>query len=478
MRIPGAIGPAYKLTNYPLDCQRCVNLYPEPDEMQTGKDGSIGSLIRTPGLTRKVTLPLGEVRGLYTVSFNGTVYAVGGNTLYKVDSSYAVTALGTLRTNTGAVSMSDNGQQLIIVDGVSGYILNLNNSQFIEITSGSFYSSNRIAFQDGYFILAKPGTGKFYLSNTYDGLTYNGLNFATAEGSPDLLVSILAFKNELILFGSQTIEVWYDTGNLSFPYTRIPGGLIEHGCAAPLSVSKSGDVILWLGQDEYGNGVVYKSIGMQPARASNYGVEDAIQKYSSISDATSFVYQDRGHTFYVLSFPTANATWVLDVDLGVWHERSSLVSGAQGRWRANCHTFGYGVHLVGDFSDGRIYALDSTNFTDDGATLRWLRSFPHISTNLKRASHFKFQIDALLGQGTDGTALGQNPTVMMRYSDDGGASWSGEKWRPLGRLGHRKARVLWRRLGSSRDRVYEISGSDPVDVALIGADLDLIGMAS
>lgn len=479
MQIKGAIGPAYKLSSYPLDSQRCVNLYPEPDELQTGKNNVIGSLVRCPGLTRKVTLPTSKVRGIYTVSSNGTVYAVGGNMVYKVASDFTVTNVGTIRTDSGAVSMSDNGLQLIIVDGLSGYILELDNSNFTEIQQGAFYSSNKVIFQDGYFILAKPNTGQFYLSNPYDGTMYNGLNFATAEGSPDLLVSILPFKNQLVLFGSNTTEFWYDTGSLSFPYSRIPGGLIEHGCIAPLSVAKTGDILLWLGQNDYGQGIVYKAVGTAPSRASNYGVELAIKGYGTISDANAFVYQDGGHTFYVLNFPTANATWVLDVDLGTWHERQSVSSdGSMGRWRANCHTSAYGYHLVGDYQDGRIYALDSSNYTDDGATQKWLRTFPPIAADLKRASHYKLQLDCLMGQGTDGTQLGQQPTVMMRYSDDGGASWSSEKWQPLGRLGQRMSRAIWRRLGASRSRVYEVSGTDPVAVAIIGADIDIVGLAS
>ena len=479
MRIKGAIGPAYKVAAYPLDSQRCVNLYPEPDELMTGKDGSIGALIRTPGLTRKLTLPTSGVRGIYTVSANGTVYAVGGGTLYMIGSNLTATAIGTLRTTTGAVSMSDNGLQLIVVDGVSGYTVNLANSQFAEIQSTAFYSGNKVVFQDGYFILPKPNSGQFYLSNTYDGTSYNGLNFATAEGSPDLLVSVLPFRNQLVLFGSQTVEVWYDSGNPSFPYSRIPGGFIEHGCAAPLSVAKTGDTLLWLGQDDYGNGIVYKSVGLQPVRASNYGVELALSGYSTISDATAFVYEDRGHTFYVLNFPTANATWVLDVTLGVWHERTSQsADGSFGRWRGNCHTFAYGLHLVGDYADGRIYALDNANFTDDGNPIKWIRSFPVVSTNLKRAIHSKFQLDCLVGQGVNGNGLGESPTAMMRYSDDGGASWSSERFSLIGRIGQRQARVIWRRLGAPRTRVYEVSGTDPVGIALIGADLDLQPLAS
>jgi hypothetical protein len=276
------------------------------------------------------------------------------------------------------------------------------------------------------------------------------------------------------------LEVFYNAGDPLSAFSYVPGSLIEHGCAAPLSVAKSGDVVLWLGRDEYGNGIVWKAVGYQTTRASNYGVELAIQGYGDISDATAFVYQQRGHTFYVLNFTGANTTWVLDVDLGVWHERNSFSTDGQtlGRWRANCHTFGNNTHIVGDYEDGRIYAVDFDTLTDDGKVIPRIRRAPHISGNLKRVIHQKAQLDCLVGTGTDGTALGQQPTVMLRYSDDGGRSWSSESWQPMGRLGETRARVIWRRLGYSRDRVYEVKITDPVQVSLIGMDLDLAGCDS
>jgi len=368
---------------------------------------------------------------------------------------------------------------LIVVDGVYGWILTLSTGIFLPITSPAFYSSNKVIFIDTYFILVRPDSDQVYQSASYDGFTYGGLDFTTADASPDLTVTVIPYRNQLVVFGERTTAFYADSGNPSFAFDRINGALLEHGCAAPLSPAKDGDTLVWLGQDEYGNGVVYKTVGYQAARASNYGVELAIQGYGDISNATGFMFQMRGHSFYVLSFPSANTSWVLDVGLGTWFEwQSTKDDGSQGAWRGATHVFAFGQHLVGDFENGRIYSLGFSSRLDAGNTIMRRRRLPPVSNNLKRLVHSKFQLDCRCGVGTDGNQLGQQPTVMLRYSDDGGFTWSSEKWAPLGRIGQTLSRAIWRRLGFSRNRVYEVTVTDPVDVAIMGADLDATPCAS
>ena len=479
MRIKGVTGPAYALSTIQLDCQQAINFHLEVDELQTGKDGAIAALVCRPDLTTAVILPQAPIRGMWRVSATGQTFAVAGNGLYEISSAFAVTKRGTLKTDSGAVSMSDNGLQLIVVDGVYGWILTLSTNIFLPITDPAFYSSNKVIFIDTYFVLVRPNSDQIYQSDSYDGFTYGGLNFTTADANPDKTVSVLSYRNQLVVFGERSTAFYQDTANPAFAFERINGALLEHGCAAPLSPAKDGDNLVWLGEDEYGNGVVYKAVGYQASRVSNYGVELAIQSYGDISNATGFMFQMRGHTFYVLSFPSANTSWVMDVGLGVWFEwKSTKADGSQGPWRAWQHVWAFGQHLVGDFENGKIYTLGFSNRTDDGATIQRRRRLPPVSNNLKRLAHSKFQLDCRCGVGTDGNQLGQQPTVMLRYSDDGGFTWSSEKWAQLGRIGQTFSRAIWRQLGQSRNRVYEVTVTDPVDVAIMGADLDALPCGS
>jgi hypothetical protein len=236
-------------------------------------------------------------------------------------------------------------------------------------------------------------------------------------------------------------------------------------------------------------------------------VEWHIQQYGSLSDAIGYTYQQEGHSFYVLIFPQANTTWVYDVATGAWHERAGWDNGAFVRHRSNCHMFFNNTTIVGDFENGNIYAFDLEVYADNGAAQRWLRSWRALPTgqnNLKRTAHHSLQIDLESGTGLNGidpmdiipdpdetldlnfvlqeyeifetavTTQGVDPQVMLRWSDDGGHTWSNEHWAPMGKIGEYYKRVFFRRLGMTlklRDRVYELSGTDPVKMVILGAEL-------
>jgi hypothetical protein len=99
---------------------------------------------------------------------------------------------------------------------------------------------------------------------------------------------------------------------------------------------------------------------------------------------------------------------------------------------------------------------------------------PPGQNNLKRTIHDALQLDCETGVGLDGSVQGSDPQVMLRWSDDGGHTWSSEHWLPMGALGNYGLRVIWRRLGVTtqiRDRVYEISGTDPIKINILAAEL-------
>jgi hypothetical protein len=196
-----------------------------------------------------------------------------------------------------------------------------------------------------------------------------------------------------------------------------------------------------------------------------------------MSDALAYTYQQDGHAFYVLIFPSAETTWVFDAATNAWHERAALVDGRFRRHRSNCQARFNAAPLVGDFENGNLYALDLARFNDNGAEQKWLRSWRALApgqNDMKRTLHRRLQLDCQTGVGLSGSGVAQDPQMMLRWSDDGGHTWSYEYWRSMGRIGRTETRVLWNRLGAtlkSRDRVYEVSGADPVIIALMGAEL-------
>ena len=444
---------------------------------------------------------------------------VSGNELYKIDTSYNATLLGSV-SGSGPVSMADNGTQLFVACDPDSYIYNNSTDVFSPISDPDFPGAKVVGYLDGYFVFIEPNSQKIWVTTLLDGTSIDPLDFASAEGSPDGVVGMIVDHREVWVYGTNSVEVWYNTGASDFPLQRIQGAFNEIGCAATYSVAKLDNGLFWLGADSRGQGIVYRANGYNGQRISTHAVEWHIQSYGNISDAVAYTYQQDGHSFYVLTFPSANKTWVYDVAAQAWHERASGNEN-QYRHRSNCQMAFDNEIIVGDFENGNIYAFDMTVYADNGAIQKWLRSWralPPGQNNLKRTAHHSLQLDCesgvgldyldplgpveienlydlllledggeLLTEAGDGILLNESewgmmqPQVMLRWSDDGGHTWSSEHWAPMGAIGQFSQRVFWRRLGMTlklRDRVYEISGTDPVKIAIMGAELILSPTAS
>jgi len=473
-RLPGFIGPSYTLQSVNVDCQRTGNMFPEINALGTGKEREVAALVPTPGLLPLLTLAAGPTRGCWTDSKNGEIYWVASSKLYKISSSWVATQIGSLNTDSGYVSMADNGLQLVIVDGTYGYVWTIATNTFSVITDPDFPGADQVTFQDGYFIFNKPNSGQFFISSI-NGVDFDALDIATAEGSPDNTVGVISNNQNVLIFGQKSTEVYYNSGDADFPFARIQGAVIDVGCSAPFSIAKVVGSTYWIGGDLNGSGIVYRMQGYQAQRISTPSIEAVIRSLTStqIALARAHTYQQGGHLFYCLNLPGTKSTWVYDASTEFWHERTYLNLWSQERHRAECHTVAYGKNVVGDYQNGKIYALDQDTNTDAGTPIARIRAAPHISKDGKFVRHNSFQLDMETGVGTDGTNQGNNPQAILRWSDDGGHTWSNERFADIGKIGKTKTRAIWRRLGSSRDRVYEVKVTDPVKVVFIGAWLDL-----
>ena len=500
------LGSSYVIRSVNAADNQRINLYPEVVP-EGGKEPAY--LQRCPGMTLKATVGTGPIRGVY--SLGDYLYVVSGSEFYRLTTAYVANKIGDV-TGTGPVSIADNGTQLFIACNPDSYIYNTNTLAFAQITDEDFPGAVNVGYLDGYFVFNEPNSQRVWVTALLDGLSIDPLDFASAEGSPDGLVSLIIDHREAWLFGTNSVEVWYNSGDPDFPLTRIQGAYNEIGCIAPYSVAKMDNSVFWLGADARGQGIVYRANGYQGVRISTHAVEFAIQGYADLSDAVGYTYQQDGHTFYVLNFTDADTTWVFDAATGAWHERAGFRNGDFKRHRGNCHARYNGDPIVGDYQNGKIYAFDLDIYADDGQTQKWLRrwrALPPGSNDLKRTAHHSLQVDCETGVGLSGndafdflgylltennenleteqgdwleidgyTVLGANPQLMLRWSDDGGHTWNGERQVSMGRIGQYGTRAIFRRLGMTlklRDRVYEISGTDPVKVAIMGAELQISG---
>lgn len=459
------VGPAYAARSKNLDAQRTVNLFPVVD--QSGGAKTISAMYGTPGLRLLATLGgSGGIRGAHRPS-TGDAIVVQGSSVYRVAADWSTTLCGTIATSTGPVSIADNGTDAVIVDGCSGYKLTLVNNAVSQITDEAFYGANVVDYLDGYFILDRPDTNQWYISGLHE-VTFDALDFASVEGSADPIVRHIVDHREVWFFKRNNIEVWVDSGGADYPFTRTSTSM-QVGCSARFSVVQMDNSLIWLGSDKSGSLAVYRAQGYQPARISTEAIDFAISQYSTVSDAIAYAYEQEGHTFYVLTFPTANATWCFDAATGQWHERlwRNPNDCSMNRHRSNCHIAFGGEHVVGDWENGNLYALDMDYYSDNGNPLPRIRTTGYVAN----PDNFWMLFDSLHVDLEAGIGLqygqGSDPKAVLEWSDKAKV-WSNQHETPIGKAGEYNTRAKWTRLGRSRSRVFRLTISDPVKVVILG----------
>jgi Phage stabilisation protein len=456
------VGPSYALATYKASAQRTVNMHLVG--METPSKAPF-ILEASPGLA--VFAALGAaIRGCKAVG--DRCFVVAGATLYEVSAAGVATSRGTLNTSSGPVEMAYGLTQLVIVDGANGYVLTLSSNAFARITDGDFYGSDTVAYLDGFFVFVRPDTQQFYITAIDDASTLDALDFASAESSPDDLVACIADHRELWLFGKLTTEIWYNGGG-AFPFARNSGAALEVGLLAPHSLRKFDNGLLWIGRDENGQGIVYRAMSIQQAtRVSTQAIEQALAASTDLTQATAFVYQDRGLTFYVLNAPGLASTWVYEASTGTWHERADIDTFGQfEQWRGKHGVFAHGKQLVGG-DDGTLYEMSRAYHDYAGDPRICERTSPHSAApTLERLSFGAFVLDTTTGEA----GQGETPSVELSWSNDGGASYGDPVIRSMGSVGERFPRVIWRRLGMSRNRVWRVRFSHASPFSIINAEV-------
>jgi hypothetical protein len=582
----GFVGGSYTAQSVNADAQTCMNWYPELDGSGAGKSAAV--LYPTPGLALFYALGSAPCRGIVTISPAGAATSYGrtftviGTSVIELFSGQTSTVRGTITSDGLPVSMVAGANYLMIASAGILYSFNTQTNVFAAVATGGINQLpavpiSQVAYCDGFFIALQANSNAWYVSNPLDPTTWPFASLVSVF--IDNVISMTVDHREVWMWGPKQIVVYYDSGGALFPFDVVPGGFLELGLVAEFSPAKLDNSIFWLGSDDRGNGMVWRAQGYSPLRVSNHAIEGAIQGYSRIDDAVGYAYQDHGHSFYVLSFPTAQHTWVYDVATGMWHERGfwNESAGVFTAHRAQYHTFNFGKHLVGDPTIGNIYQMSITYLSDFGNNIRRVRRAPHIATEQEWLYHTRLQVDLETGLGfgqlppqfvvlddsgghswqlsvndsgeiittsvapstaqlvflndpsnaaswqikvltngqltstsvafnatypqtlpvTSPTGLtawnigvtlagllttvqhntvisnpSGNPQAMLRWSNDGGHTWSNIYEVSAGQVGQYTQRVIWRRLGRARDRVYELSVSDVTPWRVIDAYLE------
>jgi hypothetical protein len=443
-----------------------------------------------------VTLTISAVTS-GNIQVGTTVIGVG------IPTNTIITALGTGTGGVGTYILSGGSLTVSSTTMVAQQFTTLPN------TDGAFEGGVVVDVNDNYFIYNRPNSQQFAVTDILSPIT-QPLSFGSKFTSPDNLVSLVASNGQLYLLGEKSSEVWQDQGTFPLAYQRIPGSATQQGIIAPFSVARCGNAFAYVSQNIRGqNQIVYMN-GYTPQRISTHAVENTLlDQYTK--DAIAYTYQLEGHEVYVVNFPTIDITWAYDFTTSLWHKWLWVDSNnVYHRHRSNCAAVFQDIVVVGDWENGNLYQLDQSEYTDNGDEIRRLRRAPHLVADLQRQYFDELQIQFQPGVGAGGfsrdrnTYIGDpytiplndpltigvqeivvlgnanqinpndtlyNPKAMLRWSNDGGSTWSKEYWQDIGQQGKYKHRAMWRRLGMARDRVFEVVVTDPVKAVIISANL-------
>ena len=413
---------------------------------------------------------------IVTGSISGTtltVSAVTSGTL-KIGQTIEGSGVtdGTIITAFGSGSGGAGTYTVSASQTVSSTTIYALNWTVLPSTDGAFEGGGTVDISDNYFVYNKPQSQLWAASDLLSPIT-DPLSFASKDGSPDDLVAIIVDRREVYLLGEMSSEAWLDVGSVPFPFQRIQGSSTQQGIAAAYSCARVGNSFAYVSKNNRGEATIVQMNGYIPQRISTHAVETTLVG-QDVSDAIAWTYQLEGHETYVVTFPSIGdngLTWAYDQTTGLWHKW--LYSNNQGeyeRHRGNCCAFFNQQVLVGDYENGKLYRLSLSQYTDDGQFIRRLRRCPHITTDLQRQYFAELQIQFQPGVGLS-VGQGQDPQAMLRWSDDGGFTWSNENWVTIGKQGQYFTRAMWRRLGFARDRIFEVVVTDPIKAVIVSANL-------
>lgn len=473
MRIPVFCGGTNQSSSSNWDAEFAMNCFPERQEV-AGQKSPIAQFL-VPGKKVAYSLVEASVPGIFPI--NGRGFAAASN-LYELLVNGTTINRGSLGgAPLGPTQIISNETSLLILNNGNLYVFVLATNVLTAVNMAQFAGAGsvlQIDFCDGYGIAVLVNSHTWQQSNLEDFTTWNGLNIATISYFPDNIISMKVDHRELWFFSGKKSIGYYNAG-AGFPaFIPIQGAYLEDGAAATWATVQLDNSILWLARDERGALIAKRLNGYAGQRISTHAIEQAWQKYSRTDDAVAFTYQENGHGFWQVRFPTANTTWDYDVASNLWHQRG-FWNGVQFLAdRSTCHAYIFDKHLVGDWNSGNIYDMSTRYRDDNGAPIRWVRRSPIPGAENKEVYISEVEIDMQVGVGPqppllDGAGKARSPQVELKLSRDAAKTWGSPRLLNMGQAGEYNQRVRSIMWGRARKPVFELSGSDPVFTAIADA---------
>ncbi len=475
-RWPAFIGGTNPVQSMIFDSERATNLYVERATVKTL--GGDAMLVPTPGFTTVATVPEVGGRGLVSIGNPLRMFGAVGMTIYEFDGALNPTSLGSVTVNSQPVQWAYNGivggQLGIASGGAFSYIdLATNTQNFPAMPTGANFS--HLGFAGGFGILLQSTTGKVFLSALNDLSSWSAGQFFRRSLFADPVVAMFVDSNNLIwLLGTETFEVWYNTGTGTQPWAPLTGLVGPYGIAAPFAFALSAAGNMWVSRNKEGIGEVVSTRGGIPQSISPYGVANAIDnliRTTQTADMEILPYHMQGHTFANIALPTANTTYTVDLESSAWATRGKWdpVLNRFGLWGPRAHCVFNGKHYIADRSTGIIAEMDPAVATElDGTGIVRERISPPLVNEGKRQPIDQIEVHMGVGLAPQ-SGQGSNPVALLAMSDDGGMTYGNNRQAGFGRVGQYKKRVYWTRCGAGPQSVAKVRITDPALSPIVDA---------
>ncbi len=445
-----------------------------------------GHTIKRPGIGPFITNLSNTygVDGLYWWDEVEKVIAVSGANVYSINNaSGTATLLGSGLPlpigNRVSFALGNLGDHVLAASGENIVYIN-ELAAFTTVDADAPTAVRSLASYDQYIIAQQEGTDTFAFDEVGSGgVDWRTQDVLTAESKPDRLLSVLGTLDGFVCFGKQSCEFWVNDGVT--PFSRVRGLTFNRGTGARYSPALLGDTWLWLDN---------RRVVMRGTLNKLEEVSDPINKelpaLTTVEDGLGDIMTVNGWPLYVLTFPSANKTFVYYLKQNQWLEWGNwhAASGIYRRFRptAYCYAEKWNMHLVGDYY-GKVYELSSDYFADgpgtgnDDEPIRSLRRtgfITHGTGNRKRCHKIRLRLKR--GAANDDVPT---PVMQVRWREQGRA------WSPtystsvsLGEVGQHEIYVTLNQCGSYRARQYEFIHSDATEWILMSGEELVEVMAS
>jgi len=467
----GGTGVAQTLTG---SLEETINLYVERLPEHAANDAA---LLPTPGFQAWGTAVDVGTRAMVSIA-NNRLFAVIGPSLWEFASTGQGTKRGTVAADGNPAQMAYNGViggQMAIASGGNIYAYDLTTN----VLTGPYLTGGytHVAYASGFGLAFNATTGKVNLSNLNNLTVWNAGQFFQRSLFADPWRCLFVDQNNLIwLIGTDSFEVWYNTGQGTQPWAPLSGLVGVIGIVGPFAYATAQVGNTWVARNQSGQGLLVMTRGGQPESLSSRAMASAASGYSrngGLADTEIVHHQLDAHVFTNVTFPRGG-TWCYDHIEQSWTRRGKWnpQAGQYDVWHPRAHVMAFGKHLVGDRETGTIAEMDGSFATElDGRGIRRLRRAPALVSEKRRAPIDQLELLMDVGLGVQ-SGQGAPPEVLLRVSDDAGRTWSNELRASTGAAGAWRTRVYWTRLGLFHHAAAELTYSDPVPFRIVDAYLN------